>query len=321
MEEAYSPGFNVKRLPASRLSGASVHQDAVLDRLSVFEVLQSGLTGAGAKDKQGRPLLVPPDEVPGDLFGAEKDGRVKYEVRYREIRKPMSGLINILKPSAWLDLLAYHLEERFRAIEQEQPGLDWRLVGIEVDETDTAKSTVQRAGALSMDTDSVMKQTGIGATTEWSGPPTPVGNAGPVTVDRTVQLVIRLVFACLEPHAELVDPNERHPDANPANRPPIAKYARERTLAQMPNALRDERKRAQAVMSSLAEAASAPRPKQGLDLVSDEEFLGMVGAMPPAKVAEVLRVPLDEVRARILTLAEPVAPAAPPAEKTEKGRK
>lgn len=252
----------------------------------------------------GLPVLASPEEIPSDLLVLDGEGwaRVpRYELRYREIRRPLSGISGHMYPAQLARLMEYLLTVRLEDLAAEQPKIRWRLVGTLVVEGSMAKAVVVptvggtegavqgQAFAKFSNSSSWDNEVSQGSKVPLAKPPVSARD------QRDQQIVIQMAFACLDPSPDLEAPEHRHQGtALPGVETPMAAYIKSgRKLSKLPMALLKERENAARVRRSLDE----------LDVQSETRALD-------AARARVARVSAEEMNALISTLGMERAAAA-----------
>ena len=257
---------------------------------------------------RNQPLLPHPDEIPADLLTMTGEGwaRVpKYELRYREIRRALNGISGHMYPAQLASLTEYLLTDRLKDLQDEQPLVTWRLVGVLVVESVLTKRDTLPAGGRNASTvqgEALAKFSGANSWDEAVSDGSKVPLPKPPSSgrdQRDAQVVVQLAFAALDPDVQLQAPEHRHQGtANTSIETPMLAYIKSgRQLSKLPTALLNERENATRVLQTLrtleaqGEEQALERARAKLARLSAEELSSVVGALGVERAAATLGVP------------------------------
>lgn len=237
------------------------------------------------------------DQVPEDLF-AVVEGQAKYETRLIRLEMSIESMIEKVTLAGFWDTLAVNLRRPMKRAENEQPGANWRMAALDIREVvETGKAKVSYVGGQNPEMAMLSRA--------WSGSEKdPVSGATEIRVERprSRKMVVSIVawWDTLEP--KLRDPNIDQEEAARTQHP-IGRYAETRMLKDMPMAMRKERETSAAIVSQVREFVLSGEPlfmttTPKRVAISDENLAAMLTSMSPSQVAEVLGLPLEEVRRR-----------------------
>lgn len=291
-------------------------EDRPVDRATLYAVAELMFTAMEPKDSRGRPLVVAFKDVPTDLFdtvapdgGGRRDGsdgRVIWEVRYRQIRQGESGMVRAgIHPKEVVDRWALALDEQLTILRSEQPSADWRIAAVVVRPSKSTKGTILRGQGPSLGgsvaASTVVEKYGFRWPDEGTQP-VGIGQASPQVVHETTLEIGLVLYDATK--GSVQDPNLKHPTLrNTEVQSQMHQYRETRRVDHMPVALYQERLEAEAAWKlvrelAVVEPANKAMPKKAkrlLDVTVKDDLVELLRTLPPARVAEMMGATVQEV--------------------------